>query len=136
MEYCEQDLASLLDNMQAPFSESQVKCIMLQVLRGLRYLHRNFIVHRDLKVSNLLMTDKGCVKIGTVCHSVETVISSAAMPGLLQHKQQIDHSGALATCLLTEDSVRILGLIHLPHVEVDQFVVRFFCLSSCLASFL
>ena len=28
-----------------------------------RYLHSNFIVHRDLKVSNLLMTDKGCVKI-------------------------------------------------------------------------
>ena len=24
MEYCEQDLASLLDNMAAPFSESQV----------------------------------------------------------------------------------------------------------------
>lgn len=24
MEYCEQDLASLLDNMQSPFSESQV----------------------------------------------------------------------------------------------------------------
>lgn len=64
MEYCEQDLASLLDNMQAPFTESQVKCIMLQVLRGLRYLHHNFVVHRDLKVSNLLMTDKGCVKIG------------------------------------------------------------------------
>ncbi|KAL3276901.1 hypothetical protein HHI36_012271 [Cryptolaemus montrouzieri] len=63
MEYCEQDLASLLDNMQAPFTESQVKCIMLQVLRGLRYLHHNFVVHRDLKVSNLLMTDKGCVKI-------------------------------------------------------------------------
>ncbi|KAK6624904.1 Cyclin-dependent kinase 10 [Polyplax serrata] len=63
MEYCEQDLASLLDNMQAPFTESQVKCIMIQVLRGLKYLHKNFIVHRDLKVSNLLMTDKGCVKI-------------------------------------------------------------------------
>lgn len=63
MFYCEQDLASLLDNMQAPFSESQVKCIMLQVFRGLRYLHENFIVHRDLKVSNLLLTDKGCVKI-------------------------------------------------------------------------
>lgn len=72
MEYCEQDLASLLDNMQAPFTESQVKCIMLQVLRGLRYLHHNFVVHRDLKVSNLLMTDKGCVKIGTCSRYIYT----------------------------------------------------------------
>lgn len=73
MEYCEQDLASLLDNMQAPFTESQVKCIMLQVLRGLRYLHHNFIVHRDLKVSNLLMTDKGCVKIGTILCNIVSI---------------------------------------------------------------
>ncbi|XP_043754273.1 cyclin-dependent kinase 10 isoform X1 [Cervus elaphus] len=57
-----EDLASLLENMPTPFSEAQVKCIVLQVLRGLQYLHRNFIIHRDLKVSNLLMTDKGCVK--------------------------------------------------------------------------
>ncbi|XP_023588284.1 cyclin-dependent kinase 10 isoform X1 [Trichechus manatus latirostris] len=62
MGYCEQDLASLLENMPTPFSEAQVKCITLQVLRGLQYLHRNFVIHRDLKVSNLLMTDKGCVK--------------------------------------------------------------------------
>ncbi|XP_043843936.1 cyclin-dependent kinase 10 isoform X2 [Dromiciops gliroides] len=62
MGYCEQDLASLLENMQTPFSEAQVKCIILQVLKGLQYLHKNFIIHRDLKVSNLLMTDKGCVK--------------------------------------------------------------------------
>ncbi|KAA0724091.1 Cyclin-dependent kinase 10 [Triplophysa tibetana] len=63
MSYCEQDLASLLENMQSPFSEAQVKCIVLQLLKGLEYLHQNFILHRDLKVSNLLMTDKGCVKI-------------------------------------------------------------------------
>lgn len=64
MEYCEQDIASLLDNMQKPFTESQVKCIMLQVFDGLKYLHDNFIVHRDLKVSNLLMDFKGDVKLG------------------------------------------------------------------------
>ncbi|CAL1603060.1 unnamed protein product [Knipowitschia caucasica] len=63
MSYCEQDLASLLDHMQSPFTEAQVKCIVLQVLRGLEYLHHNFILHRDLKVSNLLMTDEGQVKI-------------------------------------------------------------------------
>ncbi|XP_066438541.1 cyclin-dependent kinase 10 isoform X2 [Eleutherodactylus coqui] len=43
--------------------QSKVKCICFQLLTGLQYLHKNFIVHRDLKVSNLLMTDKGCVKI-------------------------------------------------------------------------
>lgn len=64
MEYCEQDLASLLDNMSQPFSESEVKCIILQVLQGLKYMHTRYIIHRDIKVSNLLMTDKGCVKIG------------------------------------------------------------------------
>lgn len=67
MEYCEQDLASLLDNMAQPFSESEVKCIILQVLHGLKYMHSRYIIHRDLKVSNLLMTDKGCVKIGKRC---------------------------------------------------------------------
>ncbi|CAG0903563.1 unnamed protein product [Cyprideis torosa] len=63
LEYCEQDLASLLDNMKTPFNESQVKCIMLQVFAGLVHIHQHFIIHRDLKVSNLLMTDDGIVKI-------------------------------------------------------------------------
>ncbi|RWS31549.1 protein kinase-like protein [Leptotrombidium deliense] len=56
MEYCEQDIASLLDNMPLPFSESQL-------FKGIRYLHRHDILHRDLKVSNLLLTDTGYLKI-------------------------------------------------------------------------
>lgn len=63
MQYCEQDLASLIDNMKVPFTESQVKCIMIQLLDGVEYLHLNYIIHRDLKVSNLLLTDKGCLKV-------------------------------------------------------------------------
>ncbi|MCL4139449.1 UNVERIFIED_CONTAM: hypothetical protein GTU68_042404 [Idotea baltica] len=63
MEYCEQDLASLLDNMQNPFMENQVKCIMIQLFKGLEYLHAKDMVHRDLKVSNLLLNNKGIMKI-------------------------------------------------------------------------
>ncbi len=40
-----------------------MKCLLIQLLDGVAYLHRNFIIHRDLKVSNLLLTDKGCLKI-------------------------------------------------------------------------
>ena len=64
MEYCHQDLASLLDNMTSPFTEAQVKCLMIQLLKGVEHLHERYIIHRDLKVSNLLLTDKGILKIG------------------------------------------------------------------------
>lgn len=80
MEYCEQDLATLLDKFgqtgessqhlsgSAPplFSESQIKCVFQQTLQGVQYMHQSFIVHRDLKVSNLLLTDRGCLKVASL----------------------------------------------------------------------
>jgi len=50
MEFCEQDLAILLDHMKVPFSEAQVKCITLQLGRALEYMHARNIIHRDIKV--------------------------------------------------------------------------------------
>jgi len=63
MGYCHYDLASLIDHMKTPFKEEEIKCLMLQVLKGLDFMHSKFIVHRDLKVSNLLLTDKGILQI-------------------------------------------------------------------------
>lgn len=63
MEYCDQDLASLLDNMKSPFTESQVKCLLAQLLHGVNHLHSRYVVHRDIKVSNLLLTEFGILKI-------------------------------------------------------------------------
>eukprot|EP00741_Cyanophora_paradoxa_P025593 tig00000383_g24697.t1 len=62
-EYCEHDLAKLLDNIRTPFSVSEVKCLILQILRGVAYLHDHWIIHRDLKLSNLLMNNQGEVKL-------------------------------------------------------------------------
>ena len=56
-------LQVLLDAMPRPFGASEVKCLMLQLLEGVRHMHANWVLHRDLKTSNLLMDNKGGVKI-------------------------------------------------------------------------
>lgn len=41
----------------------EVKCLMLQLLKGVHHLHHQWILHRDLKTSNLLMSHRGILKI-------------------------------------------------------------------------
>jgi serine/threonine-protein kinase BUR1 len=38
--YMEHDLSGLLENPNVHFTEPQIKCYMLQLLEGLRYLHQ------------------------------------------------------------------------------------------------
>ncbi|KAI8283198.1 Serine/threonine-protein kinase [Colletotrichum sp. SAR11_240] len=61
--YMDHDLSGLLDNPSVTFTEPQIKCYMLQLLEGLRYLHDNHILHRDMKAANLLINNKGILQI-------------------------------------------------------------------------
>ncbi|URE27132.1 Cyclin-dependent kinase, partial [Musa troglodytarum] len=63
MEYMEHDLKGLMETMKQPFSQSEVKCLMLQLFSGVKYLHDNWVLHRDLKTSNLLLNNHGELKI-------------------------------------------------------------------------
>ena len=52
-EYCEG--GELFDQVKNQLSETQIAVIFKQVLSGLAYLHSNTIVHRDLKLENILI---------------------------------------------------------------------------------
>lgn len=61
--YMDHDLSGLLDNPDVRFSEAQIKCYMLQLFKGLRYLHDQHILHRDMKAANLLINNRGRLQI-------------------------------------------------------------------------
>jgi len=45
-------------------TELEAKCYLIQLISGLKYIHTNNIIHRDLKLRNLFLTDKMELKIG------------------------------------------------------------------------
>ena len=63
MEYLENELKHLMENMKTPFTVPQIKCLMKQLLEAVEYLHGRYIIHRDLKTSNILFSGQGVLKV-------------------------------------------------------------------------
>ena len=66
MDYVEHDLKSLMETMKHKkqvFLPGEVKCLTQQLIKAVAHLHDNWILHRDLKTSNLLLSHKGILKV-------------------------------------------------------------------------
>ncbi|RYR37422.1 hypothetical protein Ahy_A09g042311 isoform A [Arachis hypogaea] len=55
-------ISSLLGKFGS-FPEPVIKMYTKQLLLGLEYLHDNGIIHRDIKGANILVDNKGCIKL-------------------------------------------------------------------------
>lgn len=63
MDFLEHDLKTLQEDMLEPFLPSETKTLLQQLTSAVEYLHSNWIMHRDLKTSNLLMNNRGQIKV-------------------------------------------------------------------------
>jgi len=62
-EYLEYDLTGILETPEIRFTQDHIKSWAQQLLSGVHYMHLNKVIHRDLKASNLLINQKGELKI-------------------------------------------------------------------------
>jgi len=63
MEFVEHDLKNLQEDMSERFLASEVKTLLKQLVGAVEFLHANHIMHRDLKTSNILLSNRGVLKL-------------------------------------------------------------------------
>ncbi|XP_075758838.1 inactive serine/threonine-protein kinase PLK5 isoform X2 [Pelodiscus sinensis] len=64
LEYCSRKSLAHVLKARNSLTEPEVRYYLRQIIAGLRYLHRQGLIHRDLKLSNFFLTKNMQVKIG------------------------------------------------------------------------
>ncbi|KAJ2143324.1 Protein kinase of the Mitotic Exit Network [Coemansia sp. RSA 564] len=81
LEYCEGGSLQNILSKFSKFPENLVGVYVSQILDGLSYLHRNAILHRDIKPGNILLLKDGVVKladfgVARIQNGLNTVVGS------------------------------------------------------------
>lgn len=65
IEYCDGGAVdSIMVELEKALTEMQIAYICQYMTKGLAFLHKSKVIHRDLKAGNVLLTMAGGVKIG------------------------------------------------------------------------
>ena len=106
LEVCQNQTLNELLKRRKTLTEIEVQCYIIQLIKGLQYLHSHKIIHRDLKLGNLFLTDKMKLKIGdfglatkldydgekkkTVCGTPNYISPEVIDAGMGGHSYEVD----------------------------------------------
>jgi cyclin-dependent kinase 7 len=63
MDLCTMDLEKVVRATKVPLRSSDVKQYMRMILLGVEHIHKNWILHRDIKPGNILIDEEGRLKL-------------------------------------------------------------------------
>jgi polo-like kinase 1 len=64
LELCQNQTLNELLRRRKKLTDFETQCFMMQLVQAVKYLHDNKVIHRDLKLGNLFLTDKMELKVG------------------------------------------------------------------------
>jgi polo-like kinase 1 len=64
LEMCQNQSLNELLKRRKRLTEIETQCYLVQLIKALKYLHSHRVIHRDLKLGNLFLTDKMELKVG------------------------------------------------------------------------
>ncbi|KAJ7414109.1 cyclin dependent kinase 17 [Willisornis vidua] len=150
-EYLDKDLKQYMDDCGNIMSMHNVKLFLYQILRGLAYCHRRKVLHRDLKPQNLLINEKGELKLadfGTPCQETWPGISSSdefrnynfpkyKPQPLINHAPRLDTEGIelIAKFLQYESKKRISAEEAMKHAYFRSLGTRVHTLPESVSIF-
>ena len=105
LEMCHNQTLNELLKRRKRLTEVETMCYLNQLIKGLKYLHSHRVIHRDLKLGNLFLTDKMELKVGdfglatklefenekkrTVC-GTPNYIAPEILDGKIGHSYEVD----------------------------------------------
>lgn len=105
LELCPNQTMSELLRRRKRLTELEVQCYLLQIISALSYIHGKKVIHRDLKIGNLLISEKMEIKLGdfglaskldfegqkkkTIC-GTPNYIAPEVLEGKIGHSYEVD----------------------------------------------
>jgi len=106
-EYMDHDLTGILSQSQFTFSDAHLKSLCHQMFAGLAYLHHKGVIHRDIKGSNILVNNRGELKL-----------ADFGLARFYQKRRRADYTNRVITLWYRPPELLFGATVYGPEVDI------------------